>query len=81
MRERGFTLIELLIVIAIIGILSSIIFVAVRVAVDKAHDSARISEVSTLEKSLEIYEISHDSVPPSLGSGANVRQWLLHYGS
>lgn len=53
-RRAGFTLIELLIVIAIIGILSSIVTFSVSNAQAKSRDSRRKSDMSAIKKALEL---------------------------
>ncbi len=44
--RRGFTLIEILVVVAIIGVLASVLFLAFGGAKDKARDAQRKAEVS-----------------------------------
>src|SRR5258708_5483426 len=66
----GFTLIELLIVIAIIGILSSIVIVAVNPfqQIARAKDSNRISDIVQLALSLESYVSRQNGTPPTPGN-------------
>src|SRR4051794_24539940 len=52
--KRGFTLIEILVVIAIVGILASIMFVAFSSAKDKARDSVRKGEISQFGRFLTL---------------------------
>lgn len=55
--RKGFTLIELLIVIAIIGILSAIIFPNYMASREKARDTTRKNDLSQIQKSLELYRM------------------------
>lgn len=72
-RKRGFTLIELLVVIAIIGILSSIVLVSL----DSAKSNARFAQAITTMKSIEsaamMDYISYNSFAPDVGSGVTPR--------
>jgi len=52
--RKGFTLIEILVVVAIIGILASIMFVAFGGAKDKARDAARKSEIAQFGRFLTL---------------------------
>ncbi len=55
MNKKGFTLIELLIVIAIIGLLSTLAVVALGSARVKARDSKRLADLKQLQTALELY--------------------------
>src|ERR1700704_5600293 len=63
MKDRGFTLIEILVVIAIIGVLASILFVAFGGAKDKVRDAARKSEVSQFGRFLTLGCYTPDAGP------------------
>jgi len=59
MKTKGFTLVELLIVIAIIGILSSIVLSNLTGARAKANDAKIQSQLSNIRGSAELYFISN----------------------
>ncbi|HSD98899.1 MAG TPA: type II secretion system protein [Patescibacteria group bacterium] len=64
-QQSGFTLIELLIVIAIIGILSTLLmtnFIGVR---QRARDAQRKSDVRQMQSALELYRSDTGSYPVS----------------
>ncbi|MDO8407628.1 MAG: type II secretion system protein [bacterium] len=69
-HARGFTLIELMVVIAIIGLLASIVLTSLQMARQKARDAGRLSDMHTFQDALELYHISHGSYPPVSGNGA-----------
>jgi len=68
-KARGFTLIELLTVIAIIGILASIIMVSLSSAQAKGRDAKRIADIRTIQLALEEYYNDNSSYPTSLSTG------------
>lgn len=87
----GFTVIELLLVIAIIGLIASIIVVATSGAKAQARDAKRKAEVDAIRKAIEFYYIDHDQYPkktewakleedPTLDTGEKfsiaVKEWL-----
>ncbi len=69
--HRGFTLLELLLVIGVIGILSSIVVVAVNPTeqLRKARDTQRTNEVGQIQKALEQYYVKNNSFPATVLPG------------
>jgi len=68
--NKGFTLIELLIVIAIIGVLATLLmvnFIGVR---QRARDAQRKSDVRQIQAALEIYRSDNQTYPPLAGNGS-----------
>lgn len=70
--NEGFTLIELLIVIAILGILAVIVFIAIDPTEKQAQarDTGRISSVVQLGRALQAYYTSSDGVYPDVSTWA-----------
>ncbi len=67
MKSRsGFTLIEMLVVVAIIGLLSSIILVGLGDVRKDARDTRRIADIRQLQNALEIYYSSNQSYPQNM---------------
>jgi prepilin-type N-terminal cleavage/methylation domain-containing protein len=66
-QSQGFTLIELLIVIAIIGILASVVFVAIDPAqrFQKARDARRQSDVENIAAAIVTYQVDNDGSLPT----------------
>ncbi len=62
----GFTLIEMIIVIAIIGILATIVIRSF-VFIASARDSKRISDIRTVQNYLEMYYNAEGQYPPDSG--------------
>lgn len=72
----GFTLIELLIVVAIIGILSSLALVNFFQATEKSKRTAAKSFIAQLETAISMYKIDHGSYPPDNNGSASLREAL-----
>ncbi len=69
-NKAGFTLIELLVVIAIIGLLASVVLVALNSTRQKARDTKRVADLNQFSKALELYFNSHNSYPTITTSGS-----------
>ncbi len=54
-NKAGFTLIELLVVIAIIGLLASVVLLALNSARAKSRDAKRIADIRELATAMELY--------------------------
>jgi type II secretion system protein G len=67
MKKRGFTLIELLVVIAIIGLLATLAVVAFGNARKKARDAKRLSDMTQIQKALELYKDDNGRYPAITG--------------
>jgi type II secretion system protein G len=60
---KGFTLIELLVVIAIIGLLASVVLVALNQTRQKARITQRLANLAQLKKALELYYDDNKNYP------------------
>lgn len=67
--NKGFTLIELLVVISIIGLIASVVLVALNGAKTKARDTKRAADIDQIYKALNLYYNQYSCLPtPSLGA-------------
>ena len=64
MLRRGFTLIELMVVIAIIGILASIVLAGLGTAKQSGRDAKRISDIKNIQLALAEYYGDNLKYPP-----------------
>jgi type II secretion system protein G len=61
--RKGFTLIEILVVLAIIGLLASIVIVRANTTRARARDAERVSEIKSLQNALELYFTNNNGFP------------------
>lgn len=66
-RKSGFTLIELMLVVAIIGLLVSIIMVGNRNAQEKRRDVKRVADAQELQKALALLQAKVQAYPTFTG--------------
>lgn len=76
--QTGFTLVELLIVIVVIAILAAITLVSYNSIQDRARDTKRISDITTLTKAMTIWTIDTGKLPTETGGGnvLNGQGWV-----
>ena len=79
--EKGFTLIELLIVIAIIGILSSIVLVRISSAREKAAIAAYKAQATSLQKALVLECDKNDLTQDFLDGALPTESSRIHLDS
>ncbi len=66
--QKGFTLIELLVVIAIIGLLASVVLLALGSARQKARDAKRVADVRQIQSALELFYNDNNRYPTATAS-------------
>ena len=62
-QEKGFTLIELLIVVAIIGLLASVVLVGLGGFRARGRDARRIADLRETQNALELYYTKNNAYP------------------
>jgi general secretion pathway protein G len=65
--KKGFTLVEILIVVVILGILAAIVIPQFTSASESAKGSSLSSQLQTIRSQLELYQVEHNGVYPTLG--------------
>lgn len=66
--NNGFTLIELMVVIAIMGLLSSVLLVALNSARKKGRDARRLADLRQIATALDMYYDTYGQYPPNTDS-------------
>ena len=61
--SKGFTLIELLVVIAIIGLLASVVIVALAGSRQKSRDAKRVADITQMSKAMELFFTQYSTYP------------------
>lgn len=75
-KQQAFTLIELLVVIAIIGLLASIVLVALSNARQKARIAKRMADLKSVQTALELYYNDYNTYPnPGWGWRSQCQPW------
>lgn len=69
-NKAGFTLIELLVVIAIIGLLASVVLLALNSARAKSRDAKRLADIRQIASAMELYFNDINSYPTMATAGA-----------
>lgn len=69
LKQKGFTIIEMLIVIAIIGILATIVFVGFTNAKGKSNYSKTLADMNAIAKAVSIFSATHNGNFPLSDSG------------
>lgn len=76
--RKGFTLIEMLIVVAIIGILASIVVVGIGPAQKKGRDSRRAADLREVQTALELYYNKEGEYPGNVNSWSDLKAALIN---
>jgi prepilin-type N-terminal cleavage/methylation domain-containing protein len=78
-QSLGFTLIEVLAVIAIIGIISSVVLAALGTARSKARDAQRILQLKEIRTALNLYGDTHLTYPSTTPAGFSGNDAAIKY--
>ncbi|HEY4503120.1 MAG TPA: type II secretion system protein [Candidatus Paceibacterota bacterium] len=75
-RKSGFTIIELLVVVAIIGIMATVVIVALGPARTKARDARRVADIKGIYTAMQLYYADYGTFPdcdePGYAGGCDI---------
>jgi len=81
MKNKGFTLVELLVVMAILGVLVTLVAGGFRTAQVRGRDSKRKSDLKEIANSLEVFYSDHNEYPDANGGLIQACQYDPAMGS
>ena len=79
-NKKGFTLIELLIVVAILGVLASVVLVGLGPVQKQGRDARRISDLRQVQNGLELYYNRNGSYPTGITNWGQLANTLTRAG-
>jgi prepilin-type N-terminal cleavage/methylation domain-containing protein len=71
-RRTGFTLLELMIVIAIIGVIASVLYPQLTRYYARGRDSARLSDIKTLSANIQNYSRAQSVYPSNTNKDGDI---------
>lgn len=77
MNNKAFTLVELIVVVTILAILGTISFISFTWYTSEARDSSRLSDMATIKKAIEIFEINNSKLPDITDPSPIYYNWEL----
>ena len=81
LKNRGFTMVELLVVLAVIGILSSVVIVSVSNARANARDKVRVADLAQAQLAMKLYSVQNGTFLVSgTGHSGNGQGWFSYAG-
>jgi len=68
-KTKGFTIIELLVVVAIIGILATVVLASLGSAREKAREARKLTDLNQIRNAFELYYLDNGSYPLATTGG------------